>query len=111
MNSTQYWTLMVMAVASLVLVVTNIVILNGNRDLRAQASERNLYIQQSLQLEGIYQPLLRTLAELSVQHNDVPLRELLASQGINVQVTAPAFGAAVPVEQPQATPHEEEPTP
>lgn len=90
MNNVKYWILVAMAAVSLVLVIANIMILGGNRKLQTQVAERNLYIQQSLQLEGIYQPLLRTLAELSVQHNDAHLRDLLASQGISVQLTSPA---------------------
>lgn len=111
MDKARFWVLTVMAIASLALVIVNIVILNGNQNLQAQLSERNLYIQQSLQLEGIYQPLLRTLAELSVQHNDVPLRDLLASQGISVQVMGATPPAVVPEEQPQPTVGEDEAAP
>ncbi|MBK1621631.1 hypothetical protein U5801_26360 [Lamprobacter modestohalophilus] len=111
MEKTKYWLLMMMAAASLVLVVANIIILNGNRNLQVQVSERNLYIQQSLQLEGIYQPLLKTLAELSVQHNDVALRELLASQGIGVQVNAPTSSASGPGNVSQPIIDEEETRP
>jgi hypothetical protein len=87
MDRTRYWILTGLASASLALVLVNIVLYDRNRALQAEVANRNLYIQQSLQLEGIYQPLLRTLADLSVRHDDAQLRALLAAQGITVNVT------------------------
>jgi uncharacterized membrane protein len=108
MDRTRYWLLTGLAGASLALVLVNIVLYDRNRALQAEVANRNLYIQQSLQLEGIYQPLLRTLADLSVRHDDAPLRELLAAQGITVNVspaaTAPAPPAAAQPAEPPPTP-------
>lgn len=87
MDRTRYWILIVLATLSLILVGVNIVMVDRNRSLQADISSRNLYIQQSLQLENIYQPLLRSLAELTVRHNDTQLRALLAAQGITVNAT------------------------
>jgi hypothetical protein len=111
MNKARYWVLTVMAISSLGLVIVNIVTLNGNQNLQAQITERSLYVQQSLQLEGIYQPLVRTLAELSAQHNDEPLKDLLAAQGISVQIMRPTPTPAVPEEQPRTIVNQETPTP
>lgn len=111
MNTARYWVLTVMAIGSLGLVIVNIVTLNGNQNLQAQITERTLYIQQSLQLEGIYQPLLRNLAELSAKHNDEPLQALLAAQGISVQILGSAPTPAVSEEQPRTIENEETSTP
>ena len=112
MDRTRYWILTGLACTSLALVLVNIVLYDRNRALQAEVANRNLYIQQSLQLEGIYQPLLRTLADLSVRHDDAPLRELLAAQGITVSVTAPAPAPAlapalVESSEPPASPSDE----
>ena len=110
MDRTRYWILTGLAGASLALVLVNIVLYDRNRALQAEVANRNLYIQQSLQLEGIYQPLLRTLADLSVRHNDAPLRELLATQGITVNV-APAATTPAPAPPAAVQPAEPPPTP
>lgn len=94
MDRIRYWMLTAMAAVSLLLVLFNIVLQAGNRSLQAEISERNLYIQQSTQLEGIYQPLLRTLAELSVRHQDAELSALLAEQGIRISVNQAATQSA-----------------
>ncbi|HRX72205.1 MAG: hypothetical protein H6973_12975 [Gammaproteobacteria bacterium] len=99
----RYWMLTALAGVSLVLVLVNILLYDRNRNLQADIANRNLYIQQSLQFENIYQPLLRTLADLSVRHNDVQLRALLAAQGITVNVASPAPAPDKPVESTEST--------
>lgn len=106
MDRNRYWILNTLAIVSLVLVLVNIVLYDRNRGLQADVSNRNLYIQKSLQLEGIYQPLLRTLADLSVRYDDAQLRALLAKQGITVNVTTPPAQAPAPPAQAPAPPTE-----
>lgn len=103
MDRTRYWMLTGLAGVSLVLALVNIVLYDRNRNLQVDVSNRNLYIQQSLQLENIYQPLLRTLADLSVRHNDTQLRALLAAQGITVNVASPAPAPVKPAEPTEPT--------
>jgi hypothetical protein len=75
----------------LVLVVVNAVLFIGNRQIQREVAQRNQVIQQSLQLEPIYQSLVRALAESAVARQDEALRALLASEGIQVSGTpAPA---------------------
>jgi hypothetical protein len=73
----------------LALVVLNAFLFSGNREIQREIAQRNQVIQQSLQLEPIYQWLVRALAEAAVGRQDEALRSLLASEGIQVSATAP----------------------
>jgi len=73
---------------ALVLALTDIVMFNSNQKAQNEFSGRTQYIQQSLQLEPIYQGIIRSLAELSAKTNDQQIRNLLASQGINFTFNA-----------------------
>ncbi len=71
------------------LVVVNVVLSRGNARLQQEVNERQAYIQQSLQLEGLYRDMVKALAELAVQNKDERLRALLAAQGITLTVNEP----------------------
>ena len=70
----------------LVLSISNAVLFNANRTKQAEIATRAQYIQQSLQLEPVYQAMIRSLAELAAKHNDTQLSQLLISQGITFSV-------------------------
>ena len=69
-----------------VLVLVDAVLSYSNTQRQAQANERQVYIQQSLQLEGLYKQLVNSLAELSAQYDDGRIEALLAAQGITFAV-------------------------
>lgn len=75
------------SVIFLILVLVNIGFFIANRSLQDEVTSRNLYIQQSLQMEKIYQPLVRALTELAASRNDNQIKTLLNEQGINFSVT------------------------
>lgn len=85
----QFMLLTTLGAVALLLTITNIVLFKGNRDAQNEFATRAQYIQQSLQLEPVYQGLIRSLAELAAQRNDVQLSQLLASQGITFTVNPP----------------------
>lgn len=74
----------------LLLTVVNIGLFMSNRALQDQVGERAQYVQQSLQLEKIYQPLVRALANLAANKQDAQIGSLLSSQGISFTVTPSA---------------------
>jgi hypothetical protein len=84
----QFRLLTVLSALALVLALTDIVMFNTNQKSQNEFSGRTQYIQQSLQLEPIYQGIIRSLAELSAKSNDEQIKNLLASQGINFTVNA-----------------------
>jgi hypothetical protein len=87
---TQSLVLTGLAGLALALVLVNAFLFSGNREVQREIAQRNQVIQQSLQLEPIYQGLVRALAEAAVGRHDEALRSLLASEGIQVSVTAPS---------------------
>jgi hypothetical protein len=59
---------------------------------------RQQYVQQSVQLEGLYREIIRALAELGARNNDQDVRAMLQRHGISYTVNPPAAaGAAGPV--------------
>lgn len=89
LNKQQFYLLGGLGVAALILAISNIVLFTGNRAAQNEFNTRAQYIQQSLQLEPVYQGLIRGLAELSAKQNDAQLRDLLASQGITFTAKQP----------------------
>jgi hypothetical protein len=90
----QYWVLMAIAAASLLLVAVDIRLVRSNQTLRSEVESRGAYIQQSMQLQGLYQEVIKALADLAVRNKDEQLRELLSQQGINVTVSPPVAASA-----------------
>lgn len=85
----QYLLLTALALVSLALAIANIILFTGNRDAQNEFSTRAQYIQQGLQLEPLYQGIVRNLAEISAKTNDPQISQLLSSQGITYTVNPP----------------------
>ena len=86
--------LTVLAVLVLVLVLVNILMSLGNQSLRAEVSERQQFLAQGMQLEGLHREIITVLATVALKTNNDQLKSLLASQGINFgQPPAPAGSA------------------
>src|SRR4030095_4027470 len=72
-----------LAVLMIVLVLVNIVLSLGNQSLRAEVNERQQFLAQSMQLEGLHREIITVLATVALKTNNDQLKSLLASQGIN----------------------------
>ncbi len=83
MTTLQYRVLVVLGALALGLAIVNAVLFSNNRQAQNELATRGQYIQQSLQLEPLYQSLIKSLADLAARDNDNQLRSLLASQGIS----------------------------
>ena len=97
----QFWSLTLLAAVAVALTATNIVLYGQNRDLQTEIAGRAQYVQQSVQLETLFQEIVKALADLSVRNKDSALADLLSRRGFTVTVTPPAgastaVGAAVP---------------
>lgn len=99
----QYWILSVVAALCLLLVILDIAIVRSNQTLRTDVDRRGQYIQQSAQLQVLYQDMVKALADLAVQNKDDQLRDLLRQEGItiNANATPPAPAAPVGKERPR----------
>jgi hypothetical protein len=90
----QYLVLVVLAALALLLVVANGVVFSLNRGVQAEVNSRQQFVQQSVQLEGLYREIVKALAELAVKNGDQQIVQMLAAQGINVSVNSPPTAAA-----------------
>ena len=98
MNGAQFWTVTVLAATCLALAATTVTLSSMNRSLQGDIGVRQQYVQQSVQLEGLYKEIIRALAELGARNNDQDVRALLQRHGISYTVNAPAGPApAAPV--------------
>jgi len=99
MSRVQFWLATALGALCLVLAMANITLASMNRGLQGDIGARQQFVQQSVQLEGLYREIIRALAELGARHNDQDVRALLQRHGITYTVNAPATpaaGAAVP---------------
>lgn len=90
----QFWTLSLLAVAALVLVAVNMLLITQSRQAQLELSARTQYIQQTAQLEPLYREMVRVLSEMATRNNDTALRDMLSKNGI--ATTAPAASSAAP---------------
>ena len=102
LKKSEYWILTGLAAIGLVLALTNMAIFGQNRQAQIEVNARAQYIQQSAQLEPLYREMVKALADLSVRNNDLPLRELLAKQGITVSANPPPTANASSPNAPAA---------
>ena len=94
MNKLQFWAATALGALCLVLALATVTMASMNRSLQADIGVRQQYVQQSVQLEGLYREIVRTLAELGARNNDQDVRALLQQHGISYTVNAPAAAAA-----------------
>lgn len=99
MNRVQFWIATALAGCALLLAGANVLLGTMNRGLQADIGQRQQYVQQSVQLEGLYREIIRALAELGARNNDQDVRALLAQHGISYTVNTPP--AAAPAAAPQ----------
>lgn len=86
-----YWFAVLLGAVAIVLALVDAALFNGNRAAQADVNGRAQFIQQSVQLESLYNEMVRALAELSARNNDEQLKALLQSVGITFSVNgAPA---------------------
>jgi hypothetical protein len=78
----------------LVLVLVDILLSLGNQSLRAEVNQRQQFLTQSMQLEGLHREIITVLATVALKTNNDPLKSLLASQGINLGQPPPPAGGA-----------------
>jgi len=87
--------LTLLALVATVLVVVNMFLFVANQKLNREVSERQQFIVQTAQVQGIAKDIVTALANLAVKNNDEQLKQLLASHGITYSVSSsgPADGA------------------
>ena len=90
MNRLQFSMATVLGALCLLLAGVNVTLSSLNRGLQGDIGLRQQYVQQSVQLEGLYKEIIRALAELGARNNDQDVRALLQRHGITYTVNPPA---------------------
>lgn len=98
----QYIVLVVLGTLALLLAVANGVLFTQNRSLQVALNQRQAYVQQTVPLEGLYNDIVKTLAQMAVKGNDREVLNMLAAHGLTVTVNAPATDAASAAPVPAA---------
>lgn len=100
MSKGQYWAATFLASACFLAMLTSLVLGYSNASARADVNQRQQFVQQSAQLEGLYKEIVRALAEMGARNNDGDVKAMLAKNGItytaNVSVP-PSTATPVPV--------------
>jgi Tfp pilus assembly protein PilN len=86
MKEWQFWTVTGFGGVLLIVVVVNIFLFLHNRSLQGEVNNRQLYINQSLQLEQLNREIVTALANIAAKNNDEDLKRLLATHGITFSV-------------------------
>ena len=66
----------------------------NNGAARTEVNQRQQFVQQSVQLEGLYKEIVRSLAEMGARNNDGDVKSMLQKHGITYNVNPPATSAA-----------------
>lgn len=102
LKRSEFWVLSAIGAGCVLFAILNMTLYTGNQSLQVQVSQRAQYIQQSVQLQGLYRQIVGALAELSVRNKDPQLRAVLARQGINVTAGSQPPAAAATASTPAA---------
>jgi uncharacterized membrane protein YeiB len=105
LKGVQFWVLSTIGAGCVLFVILNMVLDSGNQALQVQVSGQQQYIQQSLQLQGLYQQIVRAVADLSVRNHDEQLQAILTRQGLHLTVK-PQSAASSAGPAPQKKPNE-----
>ena len=84
----QFWVTTVVALLVALTAAYSMMLFSQNRHAQAELARRAQYVQQSIQLEGLYREMIKALADLSVRNQDKAITDLLGSQGITVSANA-----------------------
>jgi hypothetical protein len=96
----------IISVVALLLGLCDVALVVTNRQLRQQTIEQGQFLQQTAQLSGIRDNLVRLIARGAVEDNDLALRDLLTSNGYHIEAGNPAVGAQpAPPVAPATTPN------
>lgn len=88
MSKLQYWIACTLGGSCVALMASNVALATLNRGAQSEVALRQQYVQQSVQLEGLYREIARALAELGARNNDTEVKAMLERHGISYNVNA-----------------------
>ncbi len=90
MNRLQYRMACALGATCLVLMLSNVALATANKSMQSEVALRQQFVQQSVQLEGLYREIARALAELGQRNNDSDVKAMLERNGISYQASSAA---------------------
>jgi hypothetical protein len=104
LKKSEFWVLTIIATLAAVFSVANMMLYQINRNAQIDVNGRQQFIQQSLQLQGLYNEMIKALADLAIRNQDADLGNLLGAQGVSISggATAPPTGSGA-VEAPKGS--------
>ena len=94
MNRLQFAIVTTAAALAALTMGASVTLTTMNRGLQGDIGQRQQYVAQSVQLEGLYREIIRALAELGARNNDQDVRSMLHRHGIDYAADAPAANVA-----------------
>jgi len=101
LKKNEFLILTALAAIGLLLAIANMILFSQNRTAQTEVTQRAQYIQQAAQLEPLYREMVKALGELTVRNNDSQLRDMLAKQGITVNMAPPSAPPAASAPEPK----------
>jgi hypothetical protein len=98
-DKVMYWMSVLFSVVSLLLIITGMAMISGNRSLQTEINQRQMSIDTAARLTQLNQNLAQALAEASIKNEDKDIRDLLSSQGISVKPGKDAAGSQAPAKK------------
>jgi hypothetical protein len=96
-----YWLSVILGSLSLLLVICDFGLSWYNQGIQAEVNQRQQFLNQTAQLKGVFDTLVRSLAIAAINGKDDKVRAMLAEQGITWTMT-PAAGAGTAGASPAA---------
>ncbi len=94
MKEWQFWTVTGLGGLVLAVIVVNIFLFLHNRSLQTEVNNRQIYINQSMQLDQLNREIITAIANLAAKNNDEDLKDVLTSHGITFSPNQNASAAA-----------------
>jgi len=88
MTKTQYILTTALGAAAIALVLVNGAFFTSNQSAQVELAQKQGYLQQTGQLEGIYTNIATLLAQLALRDNGRAVTDMLASLGLKVTPNA-----------------------
>ena len=90
MSKVQYWVVTVIGAVCCAAMLASVTLGYNNANARAEVNQRQQFVQQSVQLEGLYKEIVRALAEMGARNNDGDVKAMLQKNGITYTANATA---------------------
>jgi hypothetical protein len=95
------WSAIGLGAVALLLALSDLALVLVDRGVRRETDEQRRFIEQTAQLNGIRDNLVRQIARAAIEEKDQALRDLLVSNGFRIQTEPTATAAPSPTPEPK----------